>query len=33
MIEVFQTCQRPVMALKALPDEELNKYGVVEVEK
>lgn len=33
MIEVFKTCQRPIMALKALPDEKLSKYGVVEVEK
>ena len=33
MIEVFKTCQCPIMALKALPAEELSKYGVVEVEK
>ncbi|MFA5086834.1 MAG: sugar phosphate nucleotidyltransferase [Candidatus Paceibacterota bacterium] len=33
MIEVFKTCQRPVMALKALPAEKLPSYGVVEVEK
>jgi UTP--glucose-1-phosphate uridylyltransferase len=33
MIEVFKTCHRPIMALKALPEEQLSKYGVVEVEK
>lgn len=31
--EVFDTCQRPVIALKRLPKEKLSSYGVVEVEK
>ncbi|MDD5013373.1 MAG: sugar phosphate nucleotidyltransferase [Candidatus Pacebacteria bacterium] len=33
MIEVFKTCNRPIMALKVLPEDQLSKYGVVEVEK
>ena len=33
LAEVFETCQRPVMALKRLPSEKLSHYGVVEVEK
>ncbi|MFA5013345.1 MAG: sugar phosphate nucleotidyltransferase [Candidatus Paceibacterota bacterium] len=33
MIEVFKTCQRPIMALKAMPEKELSKYGVVDYEK
>lgn len=31
--EVFETCQRPVIALKSLPKDKLSSYGVVEVEK
>jgi UTP--glucose-1-phosphate uridylyltransferase len=31
--EVFETCQRPVVALKKLPKDKLSSYGVVEVEK
>jgi UTP--glucose-1-phosphate uridylyltransferase len=31
--EVFETCQRPVIALKKLPKDKLSSYGVVEVEK
>lgn len=33
LIEVFNTCQRPVIGLKRLPDERLSSYGVVDVEK
>lgn len=33
LIEVFDTCQRPVIALKQLPPERLYHYGVVDVEK
>jgi UTP--glucose-1-phosphate uridylyltransferase len=31
--EVYETCQRPVVALKRMPREVLHKYGVVAVEK
>ncbi|MFZ3055034.1 MAG: sugar phosphate nucleotidyltransferase [Minisyncoccales bacterium] len=31
--EVYETCQRPVVALKRMPHEMLSKYGVVAVEK
>jgi len=31
--EVYETCQRPVIALKRMPREVLSKYGVVAVEK
>jgi len=31
--EVYETCQRPVIALKKMPREVLSKYGVVAVEK
>jgi len=31
--EVYETCQRPVLALKRLPQDKLSSYGVVEVEK
>jgi UTP--glucose-1-phosphate uridylyltransferase len=31
--EVFETCQRPVVALKKLPKDKLSSYGVVDVEK
>jgi len=31
--EVFKTCQKPVIALKKMPEEELHRYGVVKVEK
>jgi UTP--glucose-1-phosphate uridylyltransferase len=33
LLEVFDTCQRPVIALKQLPPEKLYHYGVVDVEK
>ncbi|MBI2626108.1 MAG: UTP--glucose-1-phosphate uridylyltransferase [Candidatus Nealsonbacteria bacterium] len=33
LLEVFQTCQKPVIALKKLPKEKLPHYGVVGVEK
>jgi UTP--glucose-1-phosphate uridylyltransferase len=33
MMEVFQTCQRPVIALNKLPPEKLYHYGVADVEK
>ena len=33
LIEVFNTCQRPVIGLKKLPDDRLSSYGVVDVEK
>ena len=33
LIEVFNTCQRPVIGLKRLPDDRLSSYGVVDVEK
>ncbi|MDD4624934.1 MAG: sugar phosphate nucleotidyltransferase [Candidatus Pacebacteria bacterium] len=33
LIEVFNTCQRPVIALKQLPAEKIYHYGVVNVEK
>ncbi|MDD5098151.1 MAG: sugar phosphate nucleotidyltransferase [Candidatus Pacebacteria bacterium] len=31
--EVYETCQRPVIALKRMPKNKLSSYGVVEVEK
>ncbi len=31
--EVFKTCQKPVVALKKMPKNELNRWGIVEVEK
>lgn len=31
--EVFETCQRPVIALKRLPKDKISSYGVVDVEK
>ena len=31
--QVFKTCQKPVIALKKIPKEELHRYGVVKVEK
>jgi len=31
--EVYETCQRPVIALKKMPKDQLHKYGVVAVEK
>jgi UTP--glucose-1-phosphate uridylyltransferase len=31
--EVYETCQRPVVALKRMPRDKLSKYGVVAVEK
>lgn len=31
--EVYETCQRPVVALKRMPKDKLSQYGVVEVEK
>jgi len=31
--EVFETCQRPVIALKKLPPDKISSYGVVDVEK
>ena len=31
--EVYETCQRPVIALKRMPKDKLSQYGVVEVEK
>lgn len=33
MIDVFKTCQRPVMCLKAMPEDKLPSYGTVAVEK
>lgn len=33
LINVFKTCQRPVVALKKITKEKLPLYGVVEVEK
>ncbi|MFA5249549.1 MAG: sugar phosphate nucleotidyltransferase [Candidatus Paceibacterota bacterium] len=33
LLEVFGTCQRPVIALKQLPPEKLYHYGVADVEK
>lgn len=33
LLDVFDTCQRPVIALKQLPPEKLYHYGVVDVEK
>jgi UTP--glucose-1-phosphate uridylyltransferase len=33
MIEIYKTCQSPVMCLKALPEDELCHYGTVAVEK
>lgn len=31
--EVYETCQRPVVALKRMPKDKLSQYGVVEVDK
>jgi len=31
--EMYETCQRPVIALKRMPKDQLHKYGVVDVEK
>jgi UTP--glucose-1-phosphate uridylyltransferase len=31
--EVYETCQRPVIALKKLPKDKISSYGVVDVEK
>ena len=33
LVEVFETCQRPVIGLKRLPEDKLSSYGVVDVEK
>lgn len=33
LINIFKTCQAPVIALKQLPKEKLSAYGVVAVEK
>jgi UTP--glucose-1-phosphate uridylyltransferase len=33
LMEVFSTCQRPVVALKKLPPDKLSSYGVADVEK
>ncbi len=33
LIKVFKTCQKPIVALKKIPKEELYKYGVVQVER
>lgn len=33
MVDVFKTCQRPVIALKRVPRDQLFHYGVAEVEK
>ena len=33
LIQVFKTCQKPVIALKRMPREELYRYGTVGVEK
>ncbi len=33
LMNVFKTCQKPVLALYKLPKEKLSSYGVVEVEK
>ncbi len=33
LINVFKTCQKPVIALKKKPKDEISSYGVVEVEK
>jgi UTP--glucose-1-phosphate uridylyltransferase len=31
--DVYNTCQRPIIALKRMPKDKLSKYGVVDVEK
>jgi len=31
--EVYETCQRPIIALKRMPKDQLHKYGVVAVDK
>ncbi|HOC53761.1 MAG TPA: sugar phosphate nucleotidyltransferase [Candidatus Pacearchaeota archaeon] len=33
LVQVFKTCNRPVLALMQMPDERLSSYGVVSVEK
>ncbi|MDD5569011.1 MAG: sugar phosphate nucleotidyltransferase [Candidatus Pacebacteria bacterium] len=33
MIEVYKTCQRPVIALKTMPQEKLQNYGTVGADK
>jgi len=33
LMEVFATCQRPVIGLKRLPPDKLSSYGVADVEK
>lgn len=33
LIQVFKTCQRPVLALHRLPKERLSSYGIADVEK
>ncbi len=33
LIEVFKTCNRPVLALMQMPEERLSSYGTVSVEK
>lgn len=33
LLQIFKTCQKPVVALKKLPQEKLSRYGVVGVEK
>ncbi len=33
LIQIFKTCQRPVLALHRLPKEKLHLYGIVGVEK
>ncbi len=33
LINVFETCNSPVVALKSLPEKQLSAYGIVKVEK
>lgn len=33
LIQVFKTCQRPVLSLRKLPKERLSSYGIVAIEK
>ncbi len=33
LYEIFKTCQKPVIALMRVPQEQVNRYGVVAVEK
>lgn len=33
MEQVFKTCQKPIIALKKMPEKELHRYGVCAVEK